>query len=212
MPHIDLQIEDYIRGTLDAASIKTLEAHLHHCPECQDDVEAMKTLLRVQKQTDKIDPAYALTILPRIRFRIAEGSAARNRDFFNWSWIGTATTRIVLPVGAMLLAVMFLSRVQVGDQAATDVAGIRHSVDGLASEDLVEYVSLERASSDVVSIMNQITVALNDRMLIQSGALPNVTEGLESLQSPSEVYDLLADMDEAAVDNIIAELNQKPAL
>ena len=96
-------LEDYLGGELSAAEAKTTEQHWQNCASCRNALEqaaASVRMLRVAGPSNGPGPAFARTVMARIRAAEQDGSAERAGFWqplvLGWRFAATAT--IVLAV------------------------------------------------------------------------------------------------------------------
>ena len=102
----EARLEDYLEGTLDAAESMAVEKHCRECGACRvalDQASASVRLLRVAEPSAGPGPAFARTVMARIRAAESELARSSERAGF-WQplvrlgWRVAATATVVLGV------------------------------------------------------------------------------------------------------------------
>jgi anti-sigma-K factor RskA len=102
----ELHLEDYLEGALDAASSREIEVHSRDCAGCRaalGEASVAVRLLRAAGPSDGPSPAFARTVMARIRGAESELAHSSDRAGF-WqplvrlSWRFAATATVLLGV------------------------------------------------------------------------------------------------------------------
>jgi anti-sigma-K factor RskA len=99
-------LEDYLNGALDSVESRAAEAHWRDCAGCRaalDQASASVRLLRFAGPSDGPSPAFARTVMARIRAAEAELDHASERAGFwqplvKFGWRFAATATVILGV------------------------------------------------------------------------------------------------------------------
>ena len=98
-------LEDYLGGQLSAAEARTTEQHWRNCAACRDALEQASQsahLLRLAGPSDEPGPAFARTVMARIRAGERDAAVPDRAGFWQplvrWGWRFAATATVVLAV------------------------------------------------------------------------------------------------------------------
>lgn len=105
-PQYEALLEDYLDGALSTAEANTAELHLRNCAACQSALEqasASVRLLRIVEPSEGPGPAFARTVMARIRSAENDGIAERARFWqplvrVGWQFAATAALALCVLV------------------------------------------------------------------------------------------------------------------
>jgi anti-sigma factor RsiW len=179
---LELDIGDYVDGTLDASSVARVESHLRHCRSCQAIVQDLRTMRGATRSLEpQIPPAY---LWPRIGAAIE--ADARQRSIRRLFSFGAIPLQPALSAAAMVMVL---------------AGGVWVSWRSVATGDRVS-VTTSRTTSDAVAALVPVDEQMQD-------AEQHYTRVIASLEQIAKTERTTLDTPVAAVvDQNLAVLDQ----
>ena len=179
---LELDIGDYVDGTLDASSVARVESHVRHCRSCQAIVQDLRTMRGATRSLEpQIPPAY---LWPRIGAAIE--ADARQRSIRRLFSFGAISLQPALSAAAMVMVL---------------AGGVWVSWRTVATGDRVS-VTTSRTTSDAVAALVPVDVQMQD-------AEQHYTRVIASLEQIAKTERTTLDTPVAAVvDQNLAVLDQ----
>jgi anti-sigma factor RsiW len=179
---LELDIGDYVDGTLDASSVARVESHVRHCRSCQAIVHDLRTLRGATRSLEpQIPPAH---VWPRIAAAIE--ADARQRSIRRLFSFGPISLQPALSTAAMVIVL---------------AGGVWVSWRSVATGDRVS-VSTSRTASDAVAALVPVDEQMQD-------AEQHYTRVIASLEQIAKTERTTLDTPVAAVvDQNLAVLDQ----
>jgi anti-sigma factor RsiW len=186
---LELDIGDYVDGTLEAAAVARVETHVRHCRSCQALLEDLRTLRGATRSLEpQIPPAY---LWPRIGAAIEAGARQRSiRRLFSFG----AISQPALSAAALVLVLaggVWVSwrSVSTGERVNTSSRNTSDVVAALAPVD-EQMQDAEQHYSSVIASLEQI--AKNERTTLDTPVAAVVDQNLAVLdQAIGESRDAL---------------------
>jgi anti-sigma factor RsiW len=154
---LELDIGDYVDGTLDAADVARVDAHLRQCPSCRSVVEDLRLLRSATRSLEPDTPPAHLW--PRIATAVETDSRLRSmRRLFSF---GTMSWQPLL-AGAVMLVLLaggaWVSWRNVSSGTRTEVAPSRNTSDVVAAIEPVDeqMQAAEQHYTRVIASLEQI--------------------------------------------------------
>jgi len=179
---LELDIGDYVDGTLEASSVARVESHLRHCRSCQAIVQDLRTMRGATRSLEpQIPPAY---LWPRIGAAIE--ADARQRSIRRLFSFGAIPLQPALSAAAMVMVL---------------AGGVWVSWRSVATGDRVS-VTTSRTTSDAVAALVPVDEQMQD-------AEQHYTRVIASLEQIAKTERTTLDTPVAAVvDQNLAVLDQ----
>jgi len=208
MKHVNQLLPDYFTGTLSELETRTVKEHLAKCPICAADFEEVQNTFQLLKQRPLPEPdrAYFVNLLPMIRRR-------QERHGMVGRFFSGRTMRLVLPLSAAAVMMMFALLLPSRINSSRDASGLHALLRNMPNDELAD-VAVEQDKTALVAENHEFTSAIvdehlaKDRLMKEALLADSETEPL----SNTELEKTIDEFDNDQVDHLLVHLRERKSL
>ncbi len=208
MKHVNQLLPDYITGALSDLERRNVKSHLTNCPTCAADYEELQQTFALLKQSHVAEPDrfYFTNLLPMIRQR-------QNQHIPFWQSLWGKTTRLVLPLSATVVIMLFILLLPTRTNNSTDSSGLHALLNNTPNDEITD-VAVEQDKTSLVAENHEFTSAIVDVHLNKDHLIKEalLSDSETEILSNTELEKAVDEFDSDQVNHLLAQLGERKNL